>query len=281
MHSYNIWIVGITENVCLQRILANKYPQVLKEIIVAIDAYFKAHRFIRKHKLWKWIIIPGIVYAILFMVGMYYFSHTVNAFMAWMKGFTLAGLAKINSTFVNFLITLGSVFLWLILMMFYFSLFKYVFLIVGSPIFSYLSEKTEAIVEGKDYPFSLPQLIKDIVRGIRIAGRNALWQTVYVLSLIVLGFIPIVGWFTPILSLIIECYYYGFSMLDYSMERHKKSASESIFFIGNHKGLAIGNGLVFYALHLLPLIGWIFAPAYAVVAATLSLQGLKENKTAE
>ena len=65
-------------------------------------------------------------------------------------------------------------------------------------------------------------------------------------------------------------------MLDYSMERHKKSPAESIYYVGSHKGLAIGNGLVFYSMHLLPIIGWILAPAYAVVAATLSMYPLKQ-----
>jgi CysZ protein len=69
----------------------------------------------------------------------------------------------------------------------------------------------------------------------------------------------------------VECYYYGFSMLDYSCERHKLSPSESIAFISKHKGLAIGNGMVFYLMHVVPIIGWVLAPAYAVVAATISL----------
>jgi CysZ protein len=71
--------------------------------------------------------------------------------------------------------------------------------------------------------------------------------------------------------LFVECYYYGFSMLDYSFERHKLSPSESIEYITKHKGLAIGNGIMFYFMHLLPFVGWILAPAYAVVAATISL----------
>ncbi len=91
----------------------------------------------------------------------------------------------------------------------------------------------------------------------------------------ILSLLPVIGWPAPIISIFVECYYYGFSMLDYSMERHRKSASESIYFIGQHKGLAIGNGMVFYLMHLLPVAGWILAPAYAVVAATLSLQQYK------
>jgi CysZ protein len=80
----------------------------------------------------------------------------------------------------------------------------------------------------------------------------------------------------PLLALLVECYYYGFSMLDYSFERKKITVSESIYFIGNHKGIAIGNGLMFYFIQVLPVVGWILAPAYAVVAATLSLHEIKE-----
>jgi CysZ protein len=64
-------------------------------------------------------------------------------------------------------------------------------------------------------------------------------------------------------------------MLDYSFERQKLSPSESIRFVTNHKGLAVGNGLVFYLMHGLPIIGWVLAPAYAVIAATLSLYKTK------
>src|SRR4029079_14417731 len=83
----------------------------------------------------------------------------------------------------------------------------------------------------------------------------------------------------PVFALLIECYYYGFSMLDDSCERHNLSPAESINYVGAHKGLAIGNGIVFYLMHLVPVVGWIFAPAYAVVAATISLYGVT-NATA-
>lgn len=247
-------------------------------MIIAIQAYFEAHRFIKKHKLWKWILIPGILYALLFMIGMYYFSQTSSDFIEWLslKTGLKTWLDKINSSFLGFLFTMGSLFLWLILLLFYFSLFKYLFLIVGSPLFAYLSEKTEAIIEGKDLPFNFSQLLKDMLRGIMLSVRNSLWQTVYLISILLLSLIPLLGWLTPVLALIIECYYYGFSMLDYSMERHKKTPAESIFYVGSHKGLAIGNGLVFYIMHLLPILGWILAPAYAVVAATLSMYPLKQ-----
>lgn len=233
----------------------------------------QAHRFISQHRLWRWIIIPGFIYMLLFVAGIYLFwtsSNTAIEFILLKTG-VKTWLDKMQDSWISFLFIIGQIILRLVLMLFYFSLFKFLFLIIGSPLFAYLSEKTEAIMEGKDFPFNLGQLLKDIWRGIRIALRNLLWQTVYVLSIFILSFIPLFGWIAPLVALLVECYYFGFSMLDYSSERNKLSASQSIEFIGRHKGLAIGNGIIFYLMHLIPIVGWLLAPSYAVVAATLSL----------
>ncbi len=254
---------------------------MLKEIIIAFQSYYRAHRFIKEHKLWKWILIPGIIYCALFIVSMIYFGRTASGFIEWVSMQT--GLKTWSSTnesgLLGFLFTLAGVLLWLIQMLLYFSLFKYLWLIVGSPVFAYLSEKTDAIIQNKEHPFNLKEFMQDIGRGIAIALRNAMLQSVYMVSIVLLSLIPVVGWLTPLLALLVECYYYGFSMLDYSCERKKLTASESIYFIGHHKGLAIGNGILFYGMHLLPVVGWVLAPAYAVVAATLSLHNVHTLKS--
>ncbi len=252
---------------------------MLKEIVISIQSYFEAHRFIRQHKLWKWILLPGAIYTILFLTGMFFFWNSSNTAVTWLsRSIGLeAWLQQQSSNLLSFFFMMTGLFLRLILVFFYFSLFKYLFLIIGSPLFAYLSEKTEAILEGTDFPFSFQQLINDSWRGTRLALRNALWQTVYTVALVLLSLVPVVGWVSPLIALVVECYYYGFSMLDYSCERNKLSMPESIDFIGKHRGLAIGNGLVFYLLHGFILVGWILAPAYAVVAATLSLHKIKKE----
>ena len=252
---------------------------MLKEIIIAIQSYIEAYRFIVKHRLWRLIFVPGLIYAILFFAGIILFWNSSDSAIQFLLH--ISGLETWMNTmggWLKFLFIFGQIVLKLVLMLLYFSLFKYLFLIIGSPLFAYLSEKTEAIIEGKEFPFSLAQLLKDIIRGLRIALRNALWQTVYTVSILILSFIPVVGWFTPFFALLIECYYFGFSMLDYSSERNKLSPSQSIAFIGKHKGLAIGNGIVFYLMHTVIIVGWILAPGYAVIAATLSLLKTRQLK---
>jgi CysZ protein len=253
---------------------------MLKEIIIAIQSYLEAHRFIVKHRLWKWILIPGLIYTLLFVIGMYFFITSSNHAIAYIlkEMGVRRWLDSMQDSWLRYLFIVGQVILQLILLLFYFSLFKFMFLIIGSPVFAYLSEKTESIIEGKDFPFSGKQLAADILRGIRIALRNMLWQSVYLLTILILSFIPLVGWVAPLVAFFVECYYFGFSMLDYSSERNKLSYHQSIDFIGHHKGLAIGNGMVYFLMHLVPVIGWLFAPSYAVVAATLSILNAKKRQ---
>ena len=252
---------------------------MLKEIIIAFQSYVDAHNFIRQHKLWKWIVIPGLIYMLLFIVGIIFFWQSSGDVVTWAS--SRLGLEdwlqRQRSEWLSFFFVMIGLILRLLLVFFYFTLFKYLFLIVGSPVFAYLSEKTESILENRDFPFSFKQLMKDAWRGIKLALRNALWQSVYMFSLLLLSLLPVIGWISPLIALFVECYYYGFSMLDYSCERNKLSPSQSINFISRHKGLAIGNGIIFYLMHGVILIGWIFAPAYAVVAATLSLHKIKNS----
>src|SRR5215475_12887747 len=110
---------------------------MLKEIVIAIQAYFQAHSFITKHRLWKWILIPGIIYTILFCSGIYLFmitsSHAIK-YLLFISGIDKWMMALQNG-WLKFLFIFGGVILNMVLLLFYFSLFKYLFLIIGSPLF--------------------------------------------------------------------------------------------------------------------------------------------------
>jgi len=246
---------------------------LLKEIVIAIQSWSEAHRFIKTHRLFKWIIIPGIIYTLLFIVGMYFFWSSADHAVSWISRQLQIEpwLQKKRSEWLSFIFVMMGMMLRLILVLFYFSLFKYLILIIGAPVFAYLSEKTEAIIYEKEHSFNWPELRKDVARGIKLALRNAGWQTGYLIGLIFLSLLPLIGWITPVIALMMECYYFGFSMLDYSFARNDFTLARSIHFTGRHKGLAIGNGLLFYLLHIVI----VFAPAYAIIAATISVHKVK------
>ncbi|MFN5325973.1 MAG: EI24 domain-containing protein [Bacteroidota bacterium] len=250
---------------------------MLKDFIISIQSYFKAHELIKTHKLWKWILIPGLIYAVLFTVSMYFFSKSANAVINWLNVET--GLQKwlttLDQSWIGFLFTIGGIIIWIILMLLYFSMFKYIWLILGAPVFSFLTQRTISILEQTPMPVQPQHYIELMVDGIKMAARNTVWQTIYVIAIIFISMLPLLGWATPLLAGMVECYFYGFSMLNYSFEKFNSSNFNSSTFINQHRGLAIGNGMVFYLMHCIVFVGWIFAPAYAVVAATITMHEVK------
>lgn len=162
---------------------------------------------------------------------------------------------------------------------------KYVLLMILSPVFSLLSESADEKLTGNKYPFNFIQLLKDIVRGVSINLRNMLLEYffIFICFIISIAFPPLFIVTTPFL-LFLGWYYVGFSLLDYSCERHKYNASQSIQFIKQNRGTACGIGFVysfFMALPFLPgsVIGIMFGPSIGVVGSTISF--LEINKTTE
>ena len=248
---------------------------MLKEIVIAVQSWGEARRFIKQHRLFKWIIIPGIIYTLLFIAGMLLFWQSSDNVVSWISSQLNieAWLQKERSEWLSFFMVMTGMMLRLIFVLSYFSFFKYLILIIGSPVFAYLSEKTEAIIEKKEHHFNWSELRKDCARSIKLILRNCGWQSFYLIALILLSLIPVIGWITPVMALLLECYYFGFSMLDYSFARVNFTPAQSIAFTTRHRGLATGNGLLFYLMHVLIIL----APAYAIIAATLSVHKVKNS----
>ncbi|RYY62781.1 MAG: hypothetical protein EOO05_01450 [Chitinophagaceae bacterium] len=248
---------------------------MLKEIVITVQSWGEAHRFIIQHKLWKWVLVPGLIYAILFITGMYFFGSSATGVLEYItQSLGLSDrIQQLRSSFLGFLFTLSGLMFWLTLLLFYFSFFKYICLIIGSPLFALLSRKTESIIEGRENETpTFAQVRSEAARGILTALRNCGWQSVYLVALLLLSLIPVIGWVVPLVVLLVECYYYGFSMLDYGFARNEYSRTETSRFIGQHKGLATGNGILFYLMHAIIFI----APAYAIIAGTLTVHKVKK-----
>ncbi len=247
----------------------------MKEIVIAFRSWQEAHLFIRTHRLLREILWPGIVYSFLAVLSLYFFAGSSSEAVTWMS--ERLGienwLQQERNEWLSFLFVMNGMMLRLVLMIFYFSLFKYLLLVIGSPAFTYLSEKTEALLDGKEHPFSWADVKEDAKRGIRLALHNAGKQVFYFMGLILLSLVPLVGWITPLIALALESYYFGVSMLDYSFARNRFTLKESLLFSSQHRGLAIGNGIVFFAMHAMV---WL-APAYAIIAATLSVRQVKKT----
>jgi len=243
---------------------------LLSGLIQGLRAYPKALRLIRTHKLQRLIVLSILCYAV--FLGMTAWSwwqlndwlwlqissfEWVQRYLHWIKSFSWIG--KI----LQWLFYLSS----LIIL---FSFFKYIFLALASPLYAYISERTAECLSGRVIPFNLQQFLSDIVRGIRISMHSFFRQLLWTVLLFVLSFIPVIGILFNLMIVVLDCYYYGFSMLDYSCERQKMNVTSSRAFLSARKGLAIGNGIPMYLSLLIPFVGFVLMAPFTVVAATIS-----------
>tara|TARA_B110000211_G_C14021039_1_gene527692 strand:- start:384 stop:1169 length:786 start_codon:yes stop_codon:yes gene_type:complete len=252
------------------------------KVSLVFDSFKKAHVFIGKHKLWHFVIIPGILNVILFVSLLIWLMSNigdwVDSFFKWECSEEGGGLYILC---LAFSITLGAMKCllgWLvksIFIMLYLTVYKNIILLLYSPVIAYLIEVVDQKNKGIDLPFSLQQFIQDTVRAIRIAIRNILLEGICVFVILLMALVPLINLFQPILLWLVSAYFLGFSMMDYSLERKRLNAQNSIDYIKRNKSMATGIGTVFQLMYFVPIIGWMFAPTYAATAAYFAIEELE------
>ncbi len=235
---------------------------MIKNIISGIKAYFGAFSLISKLKLWKYFAIPMLISFVTFIViftSAYGLSDNIGGFISkiWIWDWGKDTFSSI-SNFIGGLIVLviGII------------LFKHIIMALSAPFMSPVSEKIEAHFTG-----NLPHSHRDTTfmqqlwRGIRINGRNLFMELLLTIPILLLKFIPIVNIFSTILLFMVQAYYAGFGNMDYTLERHFQY-KDSLQFVRKHRGLAIGNGIIFILCLLIPVLGVILVLPLSVTAAS-------------
>lgn len=239
--------------------------------------------------LWYYMIYPIVLWIAMFAATIFLVGDMVDSIVTWMEAY-LAGLFSGKSLFnvrLEFLVSvLGFITNLLLRLAFYFiggTLVKYLTLILMSPMLSRLSEVLESKITGKKFDITFAQFLKDVWRGVVITIRNMFFEYLFIIAGFVLCFVfpPLVFVVTPVLFFI-SCYYYGFTMMDYSCERHKFSVRASTAFIHRNKALVCGLGCCLLLLFKIPtlygdLIALTLGPAAACIGATLAFHELKKD----
>lgn len=258
--------------------MSSYFQRHASDIQFGFASFAEAHRFVVKHNLFKYIIGFGIIFLLIFIGYILIAWSLMGTGFEMIRNWDVLQNWQSNYPWLKWPILIIQYTLQLIVILLLSFVYKYVVLVIGSPLFSILSEKTEELAANRKTNFSLGQLFKDILRGLQIAARNLIRQSGFTLVFMILSFVPVVGWLSTWVIARKDWYYYGFSMLDYSCERHRMNAKESVRFIKRHNILATINGLVFYLLLLIPVLGALVAPSYCVIAATLAFLKIQENE---
>lgn len=261
--------------------------QLFNNFSLGFKSFGKGFNFIFKHRMGWTLLVPVALTIIFFWLGLEFTSYLIDE----TKNYLLNILSLKNDSFFlsRYLKMFLSGFLWIIIKVIFFVVFTYVngylVLAILSPLLSIISEKTEKIILGKTYPFSIHQLVHDIIRGIFIIFRNLFYELLLSLLLIIATLIPVIGQIiaiiSPLILFAISSYFYGFSFIDYNSERHKLSVKESVAYVRENSGLALSNGGIFSLFLMIPVLGSLIAGIVAIistVSATIAVIEINSTK---
>ena len=236
---------------------------MLRDIVRGLQVYTGAYTLISKLKLWKYFVIPMIISLcvfILIFVSAYGLSDNLGE---WIASIWVWETGKATVTFISTLIAGIIIFALGIIM------FKHIIMALSAPFMSPVSEKIESYFTGQPAVNHIKaSFSQQLIRGIRLGLRNLFKELMYTVPILLLKFIPVVNIFSTALLFIVQAYYAGFGNMDYTLERHL-SYKESVAFIRENRGLAIGNGLGFLLLLLIPVIGVVLVLPLSVTSASV------------
>ena len=256
--------------------MEEKMIRTKEQIKSGLLSYPKAIRLIWANKLGKYLVLP-VVLNIIVVFALIFSGVGVGD---WING-----IIERHTENMNGWIQAAMVAIKIVLPIIFFIVFVFIggtiVIVLMSPIYTMLSEKTETILTGKEFPFDAKQTLKDIWRALLIALRNTAKQLLLTALCLLLNLIPVVGSVASIcLIFIINAYYFGSGFMDYTFERWRYSVKESSKGTSELKFLAIANGAV-YSLPLYLFCGTFIAAfigGVSAVAATISQIELKAQE---
>ena len=242
--------------------------RIKEQVVSGFTSYPKAIRLIWKNKLGRYLALP-VVFNIIVVFALIFSGIGIGD---WING-----IIERHTENMNGWIQAAMVAIKIVLPIIFFIVFIFIggtiVNVLMSPIYTMLSEKTETILTGKEFPFDAKQTVKDIWRALRIAIRNTAKQLLLTALCLLLNLIPVVGSVISIcLIFIINAYYFGSGFMDYTFERWRYSVRESSKGTSELKYMAITNGAV-YSLPLYLFCGAFIAAfigGVSTVAATIS-----------
>ena len=236
--------------------------KLFKNIRLGLTAYSEALGLIRRLRLWTFMAIPlGISLVVTLSVSTLAWQ-TKSVVSDYFKGFWPWALgADFMASVSGFLGSIG-------VLLMGFIMTKYLVLALSAPFMSSVAEKIRTQLRPELEPQGVNNFWALLWRGLRLNLGNLAREVALTLLLLIFSFIPPFGLITTPLLFLIQAYFVGVGNMDYSLEaffNYRQSKS----FLNQYRGLAVGNGILFNLLALIPFVGVIIVLPLSVSAAAI------------
>jgi len=244
---------------------------MVQNIFKGIKAYPRALGLIGRLGLWKYFAIPVLIS---------FFTAVLILLFAWSLRDPIADI--IDQIWVwqwgaDWFHSLAEILGGVLIIVLGLIVYKHIVMALSAPFMSPVSEAIERHFLGTQHIHRKTSNTAQLWRGIRVNVRNLTLEILITIPLLVLSLVPGLNIITTVVLFLVQAYYAGFGNMDYTLERHY-GYKESVQFVKRHKGVAIGNGIIFTMMLFIPFIGVLLVLPLSVTAATSQTIGFIENK---
>ena len=228
--------------------------------------------FIKENKLWegvlkytwlsKFLILVGLVGSFSFIHFVYnYWSDSQTAIQINTAGFTSALGGFFSEGYDLFV--LGGL--------------KYLILILMEVVIFHFARRTLEVKTGETIDTSLKVFIEAQIRMIKVVFYSWLMETIVTFIVVKVAF-SILGLHSmdTIVTMLIQCYFLGFAVIDNYNEIYKMTIKQSFRYTMQYGTVAFLIGFVVYLIMLIPLAGTLMGPLLGAVVGTITMYELHQ-----
>lgn len=230
-----------------------------------ITAYFRVLPTLFRHRLWPVQFVPALLSLVISSAMFTGFWFIGDGLSRWIDRRVHLPWESVDQA-VN---SLAGVIAFIFLVMCFLLIHKHLILVLLAPALGKLAEKTyQGVMDDRSTsPLTVPQALW---RGLRINTANVTRELFFNFCFLLCNLIPGFGQLIASSGIFLnQSRFMGYGLMDTTLEHAGLTVRESIGFVNRRAGHSTGIGAGYIVLMLIPVIGWMFAPTFGTVAATL------------
>jgi len=233
---------------------------------------FRGFGLIHRKGVRKFAYLPLAINTILFSFAIWY---GLNEFDQWMAALMPTWLPGWLINAVMWL--LWPLFVALLSMLVFFT-FSIVANILSAPFNGALAEAVEVKLSGENPPsMSFTEILKDAPKMIFNEIRKLVYLGIWIIPLLILSFIPVLNFFSPLLWLLFSSWILALDYHDYPMGNHQLRFREQRAVLKQKRSLALGFGMATMFATMIPIINFFVIPAAVAGATALFVENFKQK----
>ncbi len=237
-------------------------------------APFRAIRLVRERKGLKRYFIVPFVLNIALLSALTWFSWT------WVYPALASLIPQGDAWYLALLRWLATPFLVAAFTVFLVLFYSIAGSVITAPFNDPLSARVEELLRGRgnEGPLSLRLVLADVYRIAANTVRLLAILIVFNALILLFNLLPAVGALVySVLSFSSALFFFGFSFFDFPLERRRYVFGKKLRVLWRYRYMTMGVGLAFWALSLVPLLGFMALNLGTIGATVLFLDHIEPN----